>query len=43
MKYGVLDENNAYTIVNDEDMEENIKSGEPLKRKIVQARGKSHN
>lgn len=43
MKYGVLNENNVYKVVSDEDIEENIKSGEPLKRTTVQAMGKSHN
>ena len=43
MKYGVLNEYNAFVVVSDEDIEENIKSGQPLKCPTVQAMGKSHN
>lgn len=43
MKYRVINENNVLKVVSDEDIEENIKSGQPLKRTTVQAMGKSHN
>lgn len=42
MKYKVLNDNNAATIVDDTDIEESIKSGQTLPRKIVQAMGRTH-
>ncbi len=43
MKYNVLNDNNAATIVDDADIEQSIQSGQPLPRAIVQAMGKTHN
>lgn len=42
MKYEVLNDNNAAAVVDDTDIEESIKSGQALPRKIVQAMGKTH-
>lgn len=42
MVYEVLNHNNAVCKVADTDIEEAIKSGEPLPRSIVQAMGKTH-
>ena len=43
MQYRVLNEYNGLVVVSDEDIEENIKSEQPLKRATVQAMGKFHN
>lgn len=42
MEYEVLNHNNAFCTVTDADIEEAVKSGEPLPRAIVQAMGKTH-
>lgn len=42
MEYEVLNHNNAVCTVTDADIEEAVKSGEPLPRAIVQGMGKTH-
>ncbi|MDE6458072.1 MAG: hypothetical protein K2L31_05660 [Muribaculum sp.] len=42
MEYEVLNHNNAVCTVTDVDIDEAVKSGEPLPRAIVQAMGKTH-
>ena len=42
MEYKVVNHNNAACTVTDADIEEAVKSGEPLSRAIVQAMGKTH-
>lgn len=42
MKYEVLNHNNAFCTVTDADIDEAVKSGDPLPRAIVQAMGKTH-
>ena len=42
MEYEVLNHNNAFCTVTDADIEEAVKSGEPLPRAIIQAMGRSH-
>ena len=42
MEYNVLNHNNAFCTVTDADIENAVKSGEPLPRAIIQAMGRSH-
>ena len=42
MEYEVLNHNNAVCTVTDVDIDEAVKSDEPLPRAVVQAMGKTH-